>query len=211
MEKLTVGIATIGVIATSVFGIQSAEATSNHDRLSGVVDATWLHVREEPSNKSDIEKSLKQGTPVQIHEQKNGWYRIDGGWVSADFVKVTSNLFNYELRSEKSLGTTTSNLNMRATNSTSGKIITTLKTGTAVEIISEKSGWYQVKAAGKTGWVSAEFVKVTSVPKPKPEPQPEVTKKAGTTTSNLNMRATNSTSGKIITTLKTGTSVEIIG
>ncbi|WP_188390136.1 N-acetylglucosaminidase, partial [Priestia taiwanensis] len=160
--------------------------------------------------------------------EKSGWYQVKAagqtGWVSAEFVKVTDTPKpdpkpdpKPQPEVTKKAGTTTSNLNMRTTNSTSGKIITTLKTGTSVEIIGEKSGWYQVKAAGQTGWVSAEFVKVTDTPKPdpkpdpKPEPQPEVTKKAGTTTSNLNMRDTNSTSGKIITTLKPGTSVEIIG
>lgn len=53
---------------------------------------------------------------------------------------------------------TTANLNLRASNNTKAKVITVLKKGTAVKVLSSKSGWKKVKANGKTGWASAKYL-----------------------------------------------------
>lgn len=59
-------------------------------------------------------------------------------------------------------GETTTNLNLRAAPSTEYSIVKTLAAGTKVEIIGENSGWYKVKADGKEGWVSGDFIKLDS-------------------------------------------------
>ncbi len=49
-------------------------------------------------------------------------------------------------------------LNLRAQGSTSSAIITTLTYGTAVEVISVKNGWANVRTDGKTGWASMTYL-----------------------------------------------------
>ena len=125
----------------------------------------------------------------------------------------------------KQVGTTTANLNMRSSASTKGKILTTLKKGTKVDVIQRQSnGWYKIKANGKTGYVSGSYLKVTSqavnntntsnnssnTTNNNTNTSTSTAKQVGTTTANLNMRSSASTKGKILTTLKKGTKVDVV-
>ena len=56
----------------------------------GKVTAGPLNVRSTASTSGSKLKKLAAGTVVQILETLNGWYRIDGGYVSADYVQVIS-------------------------------------------------------------------------------------------------------------------------
>ncbi|WP_106496178.1 SH3 domain-containing protein [Lentibacillus sp. Marseille-P4043] len=56
-------------------------------------------------------------------------------------------------------GQTTDNLNLRIAPSTAYTSIKLLSKGTMVEILGENGGWYKVKADGKTGWVSGDYIK----------------------------------------------------
>lgn len=53
-------------------------------------------------------------------------------------------------------------VNVRDTNSTSGKLIQTVNTGEVYDLIDEKDGWFEIKLTSeageeKTGWVSATY------------------------------------------------------
>lgn len=63
----------------------------------------------------------------------------------------------------KTTYTTTTNLNLRNTNTTKGKILVTIPKGKLVAYISKSGNWFKVTYAGKTGWVSADYIKVTSI------------------------------------------------
>lgn len=99
---------------------------------------------------------------------------------------------------------TASALNVRATPSTAGQVLTTLSNGTQINVSSFQGGW--AKLAGQAGWVSGAYI----------------TGGGGTTTppvggggaysvkaSALRVRATPSSAGQIITTLPNGTRVNI--
>ena len=55
---------------------------------------------------------------------------------------------------------TTSDLRLRKEESTSSQILTLLDENDEVEIISENGDWYKVKADGKVGYVSKQYIKV---------------------------------------------------
>ena len=56
------------------------------------------------------------------------------------------------------LETPTGELNVRAENSVGSELIGTLLPGDKVDLISEETGWYEVRLKdGKTGWVSATY------------------------------------------------------
>ena len=59
------------------------------------------------------------------------------------------------------LGTVTRQADLRSTPFSDGKTVTTLKQGTSVEVLKRVGGWYQVKAAGKDGWVRMWLLRFT--------------------------------------------------
>ena len=53
---------------------------------------------------------------------------------------------------------TASSLNMRQSASSDSKVVSTLKKGTNVEVISTKGSWYKIKAGGKTGYAAKKYI-----------------------------------------------------
>lgn len=93
---------------------------------------------------------------------------------------------------------TASSLRVRET-PVNGTVVGKLAKGTAVTILETKDGWYKVTAGSLTGWVSGEYVELTT---------PSTTETA-TTTANLKLRKTPKT-GAVITTMKKGSKVEVL-
>lgn len=93
---------------------------------------------------------------------------------------------------------TASSLRVRET-PVNGTVVGKLAKGTAVTVLETKDGWYKVTAGSLTGWVSGEYVELTT---------PSTTETA-TTTANLKLRKTAKT-GAVITTMKKGSKVEVL-
>lgn len=93
---------------------------------------------------------------------------------------------------------TASSLRVRET-PVNGTVVGKLAKGTAVTITEEKDGWYKVTAGTLNGWVSGEYVELTT---------PSTTETAKTT-ANLKLRKTPKT-GAVITTMKKGSKVEVL-
>ena len=72
----------------------------------------------------------------------------------------------------------TDTLNLRSEASTSSDVVALLNSGDKLDIISETGNWYKVKYNGKEGYVSKDYVKVSS------------TGSTGTTNSNTNSETT---------------------
>jgi len=118
---------------------------------------------------------------------------------------------------------------MRSTASTSGSILARLRDGTQVEVLSQlDNGWVQVSHAGKTGYVSGEYLLISEEqPAPEqPEQQPApvepapaegpVQEESGiqyarVTASVLNVRSGPATGYDKVGRLKAGAVVEILG
>lgn len=96
---------------------------------------------------------------------------------------------------------TASALNVRATASTAGQVITTLPRGTQVNVSSVQGGW--AKLAGQAGWVSFAYLSSGGGTPPVSGTPYTVTASA------LNVRATPSTAGQVLTTLSNGTQINV--
>ncbi|MDC7724469.1 SH3 domain-containing protein [Priestia megaterium] len=179
-----------------------------------------LNVRQTASTSAKKVTTLAKGTTVTINETKNDWYHITSGkysgWVSSSYIKVIQAPSNntskpVTVNTTVKTGTTTSNLNVRQTASTSAKKVTTLTKGTTVTINETKNDWYRITSGKYSGWVSSSYIKVIQAPSNNTSKPVTVntTVKTGTTTSNLNVRQTASTSAKKVTTLTKGTTVTI--
>ena len=89
----------------------------------------------------------------------------------------------------------TDTLNLRSEASTSSTVVALLNSGDKLDIISETGNWYKVKYNGKEGYVSKDYVKVSS------------TSSSGTTNSSTNSETTTgNTSGSTSNTTDTKTS-----
>ena len=120
-----------------------------------------------------------------------------------------------------------SNLNVRATASSTAPVLTKLAYGSKVMVYSEESGWAKVKANGKEGYVSAKYLttsepsksstpstpKIQSTPAPLSAPAAEANHHnkicaGGGRYSILNLRSSASTTGSVLTKLTTGIEVD---
>lgn len=109
--------------------------------------------------------------------------------------------------------TTTDNLNLRSGASTKYKKLITIPKGKSVTYLSKSGSWYKVKYAGKTGFVSSTYIKVTTkkITSPgKPVVKQDVGTKVYTTTNNLNLRSGASTKYKTLLTIPKGKSVSYL-
>ena len=66
--------------------VQLVSAASSNN--TGTVKASALNIRSGPGTNYDTLGVLRRGETVTILENKNGWYRINSGWVSANYIKV---------------------------------------------------------------------------------------------------------------------------
>ncbi len=110
---------------------------------------------------------------------------------------------------------TAASLNLRASATTSSAVVARLPKGTKLAVASTSGGWLKVTANGRTGWVSAQYTSTSAPAAPaKPAPAKPAPPKAATsyvTASSLNLRASASTSSKVVARLGRGTAVTHAG
>ena len=179
---------------------------------TGVINSN-VSMRPGPGTSYKRLDALKKGTKVEIvAKTSNNWYKIkykDGyAYVYNTYVtldkdnqKDSKKFVNYT-----ATGTTTANLSVRISPSTSAKKLGTLKKGTQVNIVAKSSNWYRIEYKKGYSYVSAKYVTIKNNNNNK-----EVAYTAtGTTTTNLTVRKTASTSSTKLGTLKKGTKVNIV-
>ena len=86
---------------------------------------------------------------------------------------------------------TKANLHMRSKGSMNGKILTTIPKGKQVTYLSKSGNWYKIQYGTKSGYASSQYLKKVT----------ETSVTTAQTTANVNLRAKNSTSSTILTTI----------
>ena len=142
---------------------------------TGIVTASQLNVRAEPTvNSLSIDK-LPKGTHVEILEEVKSvdvanpvWFKIsyfDGntGYVSKDYIRL---MIASGGQYRKVGVTTASALNVRSDSNVLSKSNTRLYRGSYVIIVEERTTkdfyklWYKIDYGDNTGWVAAKYVDV---------------------------------------------------
>lgn len=212
--------------------------TSNSTNSSAAVSTRTysttdnLNLRASASTTGRILTTIPKNKTVTYLSTSGSWHRVKygshTGFVSSKYIKVTTNSTsqkppataqkpNNVTPTSVTTYTTTANLNMRLAANTSSKVLATIPNKTKLEVLSKQGTWYRVKYKNQIGFVSASFVnsvttkldnKPTQTTPPPAKPVTSTIKYK--TTANLNLRATNSTAGKVITTIPTGKEVEFI-
>ena len=211
-RKVTIGVS-VPVMALALSATASF-ANSNE----GTVTADALNVRSGPSTSYGITTKLYKGDKVEILETSNGWHKIKAsngkiGWVSGDYIKVSSGSTSQPSTSTTKATVTATSLNVRSGAGTSYSVITKLPKGTVVDVLeSASNGWKKIKTSGgTTGWVSGEYLTTGSAGNSSTNNSTSQTSyKATVNTDSLNMRKGAGTSYSVITKLSKGTVVDVL-
>ena len=211
-RKIAIGVS-VPVMALALSATASF-ANSNE----GTVTADALNVRSGPSTSYGITTKLYKGDKVEILETSNGWHKIKAsngkiGWVSGDYIKVSSGSTSQPSTSTTKATVTATSLNVRSGAGTSYSVITKLPKGTVVDVLeSASNGWKKVKTSnGTTGWVSGSYLTTGVVEYTSTDNSTSQTSyKATVNTDSLNMRKGAGTSYSVITKLSKGTVVDVL-
>ena len=211
-RKVTIGVS-VPVMALALSATASF-ANSNE----GTVTADALNVRSGPSTSYSITTKLYKGDKVEILETSNGWHKIKAsngkiGWVSGDYIKVSSGSTSQPSTSTTKATVTATSLNVRSGAGTSYSVITKLPKGTVVDVLeSASNGWKKIKTSGgTTGWASGDYLTTGSAGNSSTDNSTSQTSyKATVNTDSLNMRKGAGTSYSVITKLSKGTVVDVL-
>ena len=197
-----------------------------------------LNVRSGAGTSYSVIGSLKNGATVEIVETSGSWYKIKYGsgygYVSKDYVTVSSSSNNSSSNSGSSNSGSSNNttttpststtgtikvndtLNVRSGAGTSYSVIGSLKNGATVEIVETSGSWYKIKYGSGYGYVSKDYVTVSSSNNNSSSNNTTTTPSTSTTTGiikvndALNVRSGAGTSYSVIGSLKNGATIEIV-
>lgn len=146
----------------------SNTVTSTTGTAGTVKCSSSVNLRSEANTSSSILAELKNGTAVTVVSTANGWCKVTysgkTGYIKQDYVSTTGSATN---NTSASTGTAavvkcSSTVNFRSAASTSSTVLGELKNGTAVTVLSTSNGWSKVSYAGKTGYISADYLVTAS-------------------------------------------------
>lgn len=169
MKKRLLSLLLAVIMCVSLLAVPASAAG-----ISGAKTTSALNLRSGASTSKSIIMTMPAGAEVIVGMTQNGWckvvYNNTVGYASADYLKTVSKVSG-------NFGTGTvsgSDVRMRSGAGTNSSVITTLDKGTKMSVIGASGNWYEVSYNGKTGYVSADYMKLsvgnasssTATPKP---------------------------------------------
>lgn len=150
------------IIAASLTAAMAVSAYAYDVQGGTVTTSSAVNFRSEATTTSESMGKLSDGTRVAILDQIDNWYKVayngKTGYMSADYV-VSQPIMNIECGGAK---VTTSVLNMRSGPGTENSIVTKLYSGSVAKIIGINNAWFKVQYGGYTGYISPEYVEITT-------------------------------------------------
>lgn len=203
-----------------------------------------LNLRETKSGSARILATIPRNTTIPVLEKTKDWTRTTyagkTGWVMNSFLTFIGNQEETPTNPPTEPPTETppagtvqavviggGSLNLRASQSTSARILASIPEGTRLTILDKASAWSRTTYSGKTGWVMNKFLSFkvdggeTETQKPDTETNTPAPDQGGTDNTptatyatvvggKLNMRASKSTSSALIRQLAEYTRVEVL-
>ncbi|MBU3098914.1 MULTISPECIES: SH3 domain-containing protein [Clostridium] len=133
------------------------------------VTTSIVNIRTGASTTSSIQGKLANKTEIKILEKKDDFYKVSysgkTGYVSSQYVKVIAKpaaVVTAQTVSKVQDGVTTSIVNIRTGASTTSSIQGKLANKTKVKIMGKVGSFYKISYSGKTGYVSNQYVKITT-------------------------------------------------
>lgn len=176
-EQKTVGSTTWGRTAKGWISMDYVSMGNSGDsniqgsapaQVIGTVTGTDdLRIRKGPGVTYTVAGFLAPGTKVTILEQKTvdsvKWGRIANGWISMEYVRVSTQSGETTTPEQGStdtqnVGTVKSELRIRSEANTSGSVVGFLAAGTKVTILEKKTVGTTVWGKISNGWISLDYV-----------------------------------------------------
>lgn len=219
-------VVSIATVLSLVFGGLLLVAPQSTSAQSAAVVTDYLNLRSGASTDSPIILVMSPGSAVSLDGgAENGFlsltYNGTWGWAHADWIATGGSAPVDDTGVTGNATVIDGALNLRSGPSTSNSVITVMPDGAVVSLTGEAAGGFLgVVYNGTSGWAYADYLSTGSAPAPdQPAPNPgtgnpgvgDVVVGTMTTTDYLNLRGGPSTGNVIITTIPSGTSVEIMG
>lgn len=180
-----------------------------------LVTTDGLRVRKGPGTGYAVLGTVHKGAAYKIQDSKGSWIKLQtpygDGWVSSEYVQVSSKKKNTTNVSTGKTGKITANsLNIRSKPSLQGSVIGKLNTGDIVTVTSQNGSWTEISFSGNTGWISSQYIKVQSSQSGGSNTKQPNTGQTGTVTATaLKVRNKGSLNGKPIGSVSKGQSFTI--
>ncbi|HDR7376792.1 enterotoxin EntFM [Bacillus toyonensis] len=140
------------------------------------VNVSSLNVRTGPSTSHTVLGSVNKGKTVQVVGEVQDWFKINfnggTGYVSKDFVTkggsavsnetqkpITNNNNTTTVQTGGSYVVNTGALKVRTGPATYNAVIGGVTNGKVLNVTGAENGWYKINHNGRTGYVSADYVK----------------------------------------------------
>ena len=216
------------VILNNNSGSQKPDDSSTTETVqTGTVKVSnALNVRSGAGTSYSVLGSLSNGAKVEIVGTSGSWYKIKYGsgygYVSKDYITVTSSndTTTKPETTPPSTGTTvqtgtvkvSNSLNVRSGAGTSYSVLGSLSNGAKVEIVETSGTWYKIKYGSGYGYVSKDYITVSSSNNTTTSPGTNTTSKTGVVnvTSSLNVRSGAGTNYSSIGSLNKNAIVEVV-
>jgi len=138
----------------------SAAATSMG---GGVVSASGLYLRSQPSSVSSIITMAPRGAAVVLADKTDdGWYRVwfngYNGYMSGEYLDIYESL-------DASFGSATigaDQVRLRAQPDTSAPILETCELNTEIKLTGISGKWFKVSLDGQDGYVSSDYINLSN-------------------------------------------------
>lgn len=184
--------------------------------IGGGTTTTDVNFRSGAGTSYSVISTLPTGATVVVEEQVGGWYKVvyNGtvGYVSGDYLKVTQTASG----SFGSGTVTASSVNFRDGASLSAGVIDSVNSGATVKVIGVSGNWYQVEYNGRTGYLSADYVRLSGGSAPSTPAAPAGGQTSGGSAGSVKgdyvrMRSGPGTGYAILGTYNNGTALTING
>ncbi len=185
-----------------------------------------LNLRAEASKSSTVLAEIPEGTMIPVYEKTTNWtktaYAGHSGWVMNAFLTFTesdSDDKDDSLSASSTATVTGGGLNLRASKSTSSAIFVQIPDKTVISVIEKSGDWTRTTYGGYTGWVMSRYLSFntagdsgsTTTPEtPSTPSEPPAAKTAVVTGGGLNLRASQSTSSRLLVQIPDKTRITLI-
>ena len=129
--------------------------------ISGAKTTTALNLRSGAGTNKSIIMTMPKGAEVIVGLTQNGWCKIvynnTAGYASAEYLTAVSKVSG-------NFGTGTvngSDVRMRSGAGTNYSVMGAYQKGTKMSVVGASGNWYEVSYNGKTGYISADYMKLT--------------------------------------------------
>lgn len=217
MKKKLISLSLAVIMSTAMLMIP-AQATAS----GGAVTTSALNLRASEGTNAQILQVMPRGAKVVVESTSNGWSKVvyngTTGYACADYLKAAD-----AISSDFGTGTITgSDVRMRSGAGTDSKILGTYPKGTKMEVTGVKGSWYAVSYNGQKGYVSSDFIKLSSASdssskaddssKKKTDDSSKTTGKSGAIIgTSVRMRSGPGTNYDILGTYSNGVSLKVLG